>query len=84
MLTEEDKREINSIVFNAVTSALAAKEQEDDNIFITREEAASILHVHPSTLWRRAKANYPPLPIKNGSKILYRRSDCLRIGKKNK
>lgn len=82
MLTEDEKNEINSIVYNAVKTALTTKEQEDDNIFITREEAARILHVHPSTLWRRAKANYPPLPLKNGAKVLYRKADFVRIGKK--
>lgn len=47
----------------------------------TRDEAAKLLGVNSSTLWRWNKTNYLPV-TKVGGKVLYRRDDIERITSK--
>ncbi len=69
----------------AGTSGQRHRDAEDDD-FLSREGAARLLHLSPSTLatWvSRGKAGAPPMR-KHGGRVVYSRSDLLRWSEERK
>ena len=69
MLIRETAKELNEL------SAMKNGEDED---FLQKKEVMDILGVCDTTLWLWAKNNYLT-PAKAGRKVLYRKSDILRL-----
>lgn len=81
--SEQFKREIVSDVINALKLSGLKNPDNNDEIYLTRQETAKLLSVSLVTLWDWTKKDVIPA-FRIGSKIRYKKSDVLNsLSKKN-
>jgi excisionase family DNA binding protein len=81
--SEQFKREIVSDVINALKLSGLKSPDNNDEIYLTRQETAKLLSVSLVTLWDWTKKDVIPA-FRIGSKIRYKKSDVLNsLSKKN-
>lgn len=78
MLLVVSEEQLKSIVGEAVSSALAAREENKKQTLLTRKKVSERLNVDNSTLWRWDKSNYLKA-IKVGKAVMYREEDVIAI-----
>jgi excisionase family DNA binding protein len=81
--SEQFKREIVSDVINALKLSGLKSPDNNDEIYLTRQETAKLLSVSLVTIWDWTKKDVIPA-FRIGSKIRYKKSDVLNsLSKKN-
>lgn len=77
LVTKEDLRDVLLDIINSNNSK-AEKEGKQEDRILTRKEAAKMLSVDISTLWRWEKEGHL-LPSRIGKRIYYKYSEIQRI-----
>lgn len=78
MSAEDLKKVVNGMVNDERTRIQNAIETNREKPTVTRKEAARLLGVALPTLWKWAKSGYL-IPVKIGTKVLYRYSDIEKM-----
>ncbi len=75
VLSGNDLKELAVLLAEEIRKKEGDKEED---VLITRKAAAEMLNRKQETLWRWAKEGYL-VPIKQGGKLAYRKSDVIKI-----
>ena len=69
-----DSSELETVVRKIFQEVLENREHKKEDKLFTKAEAAELLSVDRTTLWRWEKAKYL-VPVRIGSKAMYKQSD---------